>query len=746
MEKRDFLRERLDRILGPKTAAAFSEAFGYQVVADLLGHFPRRYVKRGELSDIESIADGEEATILAEILSAKSRRIPGKRILEVIVTDGKAKLILTFFNQAWREKELKPGKHGLFAGKITRYQGKRQLAHPEYQLINESDGPEDAASNFAGKLIPIYPASGKLRSWKIEQSIGLLLDTLGEIPDAIPNEMRLSLDLPSKSAALISIHRPDDLNEAGRARRRLAFDEALLLQLILLRRKVAARNKKVHKREEKHGKLLDHFDHNLPFNLTEGQIRVWGEIKKDIYSNSPMYRLLQGEVGSGKTVIAIRAMLAIVESGGQAALLAPTEVLAQQHFRNLSNSLGSFVGAGTLGAHENSISLRILTGSLPEREKELIRNQLANGEVDIVIGTHALLSESVAFKDLGLVVIDEQHRFGVEQRDALRAKSEFSPHVLVMTATPIPRTVAMTVFGDLDISTLDQLPQGRAPISTHVIPVLDKPHFLERAWQRIREEVKQGRQAYVVAPRIAAKDSSTDPLSEFEGASDELLARLENLLESEESSYESKIDMASVEEFFPMLASGPLSGLRVAALHGRMPVDEKESVMNSFSAGEIDVLISTTVIEVGVDVANATVMVILDADRFGVSQLHQLRGRVGRGSNPGLCLLVTRASSSSPAMDRLEAVASTLDGFELSRLDLEQRREGDVLGASQSGAKSHLRLLRVVRDEELILLAREKAAEILASDATLGQFPLLAAEIAQVEQESEAEVSYMEKG
>jgi len=746
MDEKNFLNEPLDRILGPKTAAAFSDGFGYQVVEDLLGHFPRRYVKRGELSDIESIADGEEATILAEILSAKSRKIPGKRILEVIVTDGAAKLVLTFFNQAWREKELKPGKHGLFAGKITRYQGKRQLAHPEYQLINESDDSEDAASDFAGKLIPIYPASGKLRSWKIEQSIGLLLDTLGEIPDSIPSEMRTSLDLPSKTSALISIHRPQDLAEADRAKRRLAFDEALLLQLILLRRRVAAREKKVHLREEMHGKILDHFDRNLPFTLTEGQVQVWEDIKRDIYGKNPMYRLLQGEVGSGKTVIAIRAMLAIVDSGGQAVLLAPTEVLAQQHFRNLSNSLASFLGAGTLGAHESSISVRILTGSLPEREKAVIRSELASGEVDIVIGTHALLSESVEFRDLGLVVIDEQHRFGVEQRDSLRAKSEYAPHVLVMTATPIPRTVAMTVFGDLDISTLDQLPKGRAPITTHLVPVLDKPHFLERAWQRIREEVSMGRQAYVVAPRIAARDSSADPLSEFEGASGELLARLENLLEGDESSYEVKIDMASVEEFFPMLANGPLAGLRVAALHGRMPVDEKEAVMDRFSAGEIDVLISTTVIEVGVDVANATVMVILDADRFGVSQLHQLRGRVGRGSNPGLCLLVTRASSNSPAMARLEAVASTLDGFELSRLDLEQRREGDVLGASQSGAKSHLRLLRVVRDEDLILLARQQATEILANDVNLENYPLLAAEIAQVERESEAEVLFMEKG
>jgi ATP-dependent DNA helicase RecG len=409
-------------------------------------------------------------------------------------------------------------------------------------------------------------------------------------------------------------------------------------------------------------------------------------------------------------------MLSVVDSSGQAALLAPTEVLAQQHFRTITKLLGELALAGTLNSSGLGTQVELLTGSVSASKKKEIHSRLASGEIGIVIGTHALISDGVAFKDLGLVVVDEQHRFGVEQRDALRMKAKQPPHLLVMTATPIPRTVAMTVFGDLDISTLTELPAGRVPITTHLIPVLEKPHFLERAWQRVKEEVAKGHQVYIVAPRIA---NPTKKLTEREIAAAMLLG--EEYLDNEQ--------MSAVEELAPDLATGALKGLKIATLHGRQSSEIKEQTMTAFSNGEIQVLIATTVIEVGVDVPNASMMVIMDADRFGVSQLHQLRGRVGRGSVPGLCLLVTNAQDESPSMHRLNAVASTLDGFELARIDLEQRKEGDVLGRSQSGGRSHLRLLRVLRDEELIDRAREAAAKILDHDSEINGLPLLKSEV-----------------
>ncbi|MEY3163472.1 MAG: hypothetical protein RI887_296 [Actinomycetota bacterium] len=438
-----------------------------------------------------------------------------------------------------------------------------------------------------------------------------------------------------------------------------------------------------------------------------------------------MHRLLQGEVGSGKTVVALRAMLSVVDSSGQAALLAPTEVLAQQHFRTITKLLGELALAGTLNSSGLGTQVELLTGSVSASKKKEIHSRLASGEIGIVIGTHALISDGVAFKDLGLVVVDEQHRFGVEQRDALRMKAKQPPHLLVMTATPIPRTVAMTVFGDLDISTLTELPAGRVPITTHLIPVLEKPHFLERAWQRVKEEVAKGHQVYIVAPRIA---NPTKKLTEREIAAAMLLG--EEYLDNEQ--------MSAVEELAPDLATGALKGLKIATLHGRQSSEIKEQTMTAFSNGEIQVLIATTVIEVGVDVPNASMMVIMDADRFGVSQLHQLRGRVGRGSVPGLCLLVTNAQDESPSMHRLNAVASTLDGFELARIDLEQRKEGDVLGRSQSGGKSHLRLLRVLRDEELINRAREAANKILAEDPEINKLPLLQSEVNKLKSDEAA--------
>jgi len=758
MQERALLATRLDRLIGPKSARAFETAFGYETAADLLQHFPRRYLRRGELTPIDEIPDGSEATILAQVLSAKSRRIPGRKggLLEVIVTDGKAKLALTFFNQVWRERDLRPGKQGLFAGKITLFNGKRQLTHPEYQLIPDGDDVDGAIDGFAGKLIPIYPATSKLPSWKIEQALAVIIDSLGalvppegskskeqspsQVEDLLSKELLEELGLPSRMSALISVHRPKSVAEAESAKERLTFDEALILQLILMRRRNSIRRLHARRCSFDGEGILGKFDQALPYELTEGQRRVSAEIASDLEHETPMYRLLQGEVGSGKTVVAIRAMLATVDSGGQAALLAPTEVLAQQHYQNLLRTLGPLAEAGRLDSATGAISVALLTGSLPTSEKSQIRERLMRGEIDLVIGTHALIAEQVGFKNLAMVVIDEQHRFGVEQRDALRSRSDVTPHVLVMTATPIPRTVAMTVFGDLDVSILDQLPQGRSVISTHLIPVQAKPHFLERAWQRILEEVSKGRQGYVVAPRIDQRDSLTDVTF---GLTNDVAERAAKLVE-EDGEEEIDREMASVAEFYQLLKDGPLKSIRIAPLHGKMTAEAKAKTMQSFQEGEIDLLISTTVIEVGVDVPNATVMVILDADRFGVSQLHQLRGRVGRGAHPGLCLLVTRAEENSPAIERLSAVASTLDGFELARLDLEQRREGDVLGATQSGTRSHLRLLRVLEDEEVIIKAREIAQGILERDPELLLSPYLAEVVQAMEAESEA--AFVEKG
>ena len=732
---------KLTKVVGDRTSKVLAEELGLETLEDLLRHYPRRYVVRGELTDIEALVEGEEVTIMARIEKVNVKRIPGRKggILEVIVSDGRAKLILTFFNQAWRTKDLREGREGLFAGKVGVFKGKRQLSHPDYLLIPDGDNKEEAVSDFAGKYLPVYPATKKLPSWKVAQCVRLGIDSLGELAEPLPDQYRSALGFPTMVEAIKQVHLPSSLAEAELARERLTFDEALTMQLFLLARKneIKKQRTKLRKRVNKEG-ILAKFDSRLPFELTAGQKRVSTQIEGDLYGSSPMFRLLQGDVGSGKTIVALRAMLAIIDAGGQAALLAPTEVLAQQHYKNFQKLLGDLALQGMLGTAEISTRIALLTGSTPNNDRGETLRATKSGEIGILIGTHALLSEGVEFADLALLVIDEQHRFGVEQRDVLRNRSEFPPHVLVMTATPIPRTVAMTVFGDLDVSTLDELPLGRTPIQTHVIAANEKPQFLERAWKRILEEVARGQQAYVVAPRISATDNSD--FSRFGLTSEELAIARRLSGESESEEVKGKY---SVEELFPQLKDEALKGARVSALHGRMSNAEKEETMSKFSAGEIDVLVSTTVIEVGVDVPNASIMVIMDADRFGVSQLHQLRGRVGRGSVPGLCLLVSNAASGTPAMARLEAVASTTDGFELSRLDLEQRREGDVLGSAQSGATSHLRLLRVIRDEEVIMRARTVAEQILDSDPELISNTALSNEVDKLRQEERA--TYLEK-
>ena len=720
------LESKLVDVVGDRTAKVLTSTIGARTVGDLLRHYPRRYVVRGELTDISTLKEDDEVTILAEIHSANTRTLQGRKgtILEVIVTDGTAKLSLTFFNQPWREREMRVGRQGLFAGKVGVFKGKRQLAHPDYELIPEGSDVDSAVDDFAGKYLPVYPATSKLASWKIAQCIELAIGALDELPDFLPEEIRVKHGYPTLKEALVNLHQPKDIDQAELARERLTFDEAFLLQLLLVVRRAELRKLNATARPTRTGGLLEAFDASLPFMLTTGQREVIAEIESDMSAPHPMHRLLQGEVGSGKTVVAIRAALAVIDTGGQAAILAPTEVLASQHMRTLEKLLGPLAQGGMLGGSEHATQITLITGSQTSASRKESLALASSGSAGIVVGTHALLGESVTFADLGLIVVDEQHRFGVEQRDALKAKAESPPHLLVMTATPIPRTVAMTVFGDLDISTLRELPLGRQPISTHVVPALDKPAFLERAWERIREEVDKGHQAYVVAPRINATDSVSSDMDFLFGTT--------------------TTPVVSVEELAPTLHAGPLKGLRIAVLHGQLSTDEKNSTMQAFSDGEIDVLVSTTVIEVGVDVPNATIMVVMDADRFGVSQLHQLRGRIGRGSSPGLCLLVTNAGEEASSRERLQAVASTLDGFELSRIDLEQRREGDVLGVSQSGTRSHLRLLRVLRDEGLIDIARTDAQEIVAQDSLLAKWPQLAQELKLLQADEVAE--YIDKG
>jgi ATP-dependent DNA helicase RecG len=742
------IRDPLRLVIGDKAAKRLDEAFGLQTVGDLLGHYPRRYAQRGELTSLAGLTEGEHVTVLAEVASAGTRPMRNRRgsIFEAVVTDGQGRLTLTFFgnrSQTWREKELQPGRRGLFSGQVSSFRGKRQLTHPDYELLGAGDS-DDRAEQYANELIPIYPATGKLASWQIADSVRIALDVLDVPDDPIPAAVRAEHDLIGYGDALRGIHRPADWNEASRSQSRLKWDEALVLQTALAQRRRAAAAYSAIPRPRVENGLLEAFDAALPFELTAGQQEAGVTISTELAEDHPMNRLLQGEVGSGKTIIAVRAMLQAVDAAGQAALLAPTEVLAQQHYRSITSLLGPLAQAGQLGGAEHATRVALLTGSLGARGRRTALLDAASGEAGIVIGTHALLEENVQFADLGLVVIDEQHKFGVEQRDALRDKAgDGRPHVLVMTATPIPRTVAMTVFGDLDISTLTELPAGRQPIATHVVPAAERPHYLARTWERIREEVGRGRQAYVVCPRIGDAPAAGEGRSGGSAASGRPDSAVTEDFWAEDSDGQAGPRRApiAVLDLAAGLTAAELSGLRLGVMHGKLPPEEKDKVMLAFAEGDLDVLITTTVVEVGVDVPNATVMVIMDADWFGVSQLHQLRGRVGRGRHEGLCLLVTEAPAETPARERLDAVASTSDGFRLSRIDLEQRREGDVLGTAQAGRTS-LKLLRLVRDEDLIGQARAAAIELVDADPALADYPALADAVGALESER---TEYLEK-
>ncbi|MGV9698215.1 ATP-dependent DNA helicase RecG [Streptomyces sp. NPDC003470] len=729
------LQEPLKKVLGPATAKVMAEHLGLHTVGDLLHHYPRRYEERGQLTHLADLPMDEHVTVVAQVAdarlhtfaSAKAPRGKGQR-LEVTITDGSGRLQLVFFGNGVHKphKELLPGTRAMFSGKVSVFNRRLQLAHPAYELLRGDTDGEETAESWAGALIPLYPATAKLESWKLAKAIQTVLPGAQEAVDPLPDSLREGRGLVSLPEALLKIHRPHTKADIEDARARLKWDEAFVLQVALARRRHAETQLPAVPRRPKPDGLLSAFDDRLPFTLTDGQQKVSREIFDDLATDHPMHRLLQGEVGSGKTMVALRAMLAVVDAGGQAVMLAPTEVLAQQHHRSVVEMMGELAEGGMLGGAEHATKVVLLTGSMGAAARRHALLDLATGEAGIVIGTHALIEDKVQFHDLGLVVVDEQHRFGVEQRDALRGKGKQPPHLLVMTATPIPRTVAMTVFGDLETSVLDQLPAGRSPIASHVVPAADKPHFLARAWERVREEVSNGHQAYVVCPRIGdEEDGAGKKQGPPEGDAD-------------------RRPPLAVLDIAEQLAKGPLQGLGVEVLHGRMQPDDKDAVMRRFAAGETDVLVATTVIEVGVNVPNATAMVIMDADRFGVSQLHQLRGRVGRGSAPGLCLLVTEMPEASTARQRLNAVAGTLDGFELSRIDLEQRREGDVLGQAQSGARTSLRVLAVIEDEEIIAEARQEAAAVVAADPELTGLPGLRTALdALLDEERE---QYLEKG
>ena len=745
------------RFVGKRTAAQLAKQ-GVETGGDLLRLLPRRYDTWGDLTDMRTLVKGEQATIQAQIVRASSRRTRSGRapaLMEATVTDGVSTMDVVQFGAAGqmraRATQLAPGTTVLMSGKVGLHRGRRQLSNPRLYVLDELDEAEREA--LLARPMPIYPGTEALPSWSVGKAVRTVLDQLepGDVPDPLPEGLRRQAGLIDAYTAYRWVHRPDDAHQWKAARTRLRHEEALVLQVALAQRRAhheATRTAVAWPEPEATGSLRADLDAALPYDLTAGQVRVGQEITTDLARTVPMQRLLQGDVGSGKTLVALRAMLQVVGGSGQAALLAPTEVLAAQHHSSLEAVLGPLGRLGMLGGAERATRVHLLTGSTPAAQRRRVLADLAAGEPAIVVGTHALLSETVQIPFLGLVVVDEQHRFGVAQRDALRERGGVTdpvtgqchtPHLLVMTATPIPRTVAMTVFGDLVTSVLDELPAGRSPVTTHLVP-WSRTSWVEGIWRRAAKEVAAGGRVYVVCPRIEGGDD--EPQQGDAAASDADIddERASGLLALEGPAPRPDRPLASVEEWRQRLEAEPaLEGIGVGVLTGRMSSEDKASAMMGFASGATPILVSTTVIEVGVDVPEASMMVILDADRFGLSQLHQLRGRVGRGDRESVCVAVTGVEVGTTAFHRLKAFASTTDGFALAEADLDLRSEGDVLGASQSGRTSGLDLLRVTRDARLIATARRQAERIVDDDPQLREHRDLAAAIVErLDEEAQA--------
>lgn len=690
--------------VGPKRQEAL-HMVGVESVLDLLMYYPRRYIDRTEQVMIDQMMVGEQAMVLGRVDRVAGRRTKnGRSLVEARISDDSGTLQVSFFNQPWRTKQLTEGMEAIFFGKLDEYRGKKQMTNPVVDLIG----------NKTGRIVPVYPQSEKagLSTWEIGDWIEEALQRAGEFADPLPEPIRKRLSLSERTWAMRNVHVPETMAFAYGARKRLAFDELFRLQTILVLRKRAIERESRGLQHVVDGSLLQSFVSGLPYSLTGAQERAIAEISADLALPQPMHRLLQGDVGSGKTMVAVASLLIAVQGGHQGALMAPTEVLAEQHFINVRNLVQDMMvgDPGTLMG-ERQLRVELLTNRTTAKERTRLHAGLQSGEVDVLIGTHALLTDVVQFHSLGVVVIDEQHRFGVEQRAALREKGRDGavPDVLVMTATPIPRTAAMTVYGDLDVTVLDELPPGRTPIETTWAQTRDEE---ELAWQRVRTEIAAGRQAYVVCPLVDASE---------------------------------RIQARSATEEFERLQAEVFPNLSVGLIHGQMKAVEKEGVMEAFRRGELDVLVATTVIEVGVDVPNATVMVIENAARFGIAQLHQLRGRVGRGAEKSYCYLLEEAKeededgSTENAADRLEAMVATTDGFELAEVDLELRGSGSILGSRQKG-RSDLKLASLQRrDRDMVQQARDVAFEIVDADPLLEKHPVLADDIKNLVDDDEAE-------
>ncbi|MGB3186805.1 MAG: ATP-dependent DNA helicase RecG [Ornithinimicrobium sp.] len=746
------LDTHLRLVLG-SSATPLGKQRSIRSVGEFLDFLPTKYVDPERPSDFSTITDGEDVVLVATVLHAKTRpmkRRKGSMLVATVVDEHGNQIDLTFFRVFGHEQALLPGVVVVCSGTVSSFGDRRQLTHPEYQVLpnHQESGP---TSVLGSGLIPVYPAVKGLTPIKMHAAMDLVLQALPTVPDPVPEHIRSARGLPTALAAYRGVHQPGTIADVKRARWRMKYAEAFVIQAALAGRRRASDAVPAVARPGAGGGLSEGFLNRLPFDLTDGQQQVRAEIGADLARDTPMHRLLQGEVGSGKTILALLGMLTVIDSGGQAVLLAPTEVLAAQHYRSVTDMLGPYAQAGMLGGEQSATRVALLTGSQTARERQRTMLMAASGEAGIVIGTHALIQEHVTFAELAMVVVDEQHRFGVQQRDALRTKAAdgVAPHVLVMTATPIPRTVAMTVFGDMEVSTLRELPHGRLPITTHVVTG-DKSGWVQRTWVRVAEEAAAGHQVYVVCPRIGADDDAD--LGQGEAWKADAYPGPGVEIETADGTHDDGTGDAAIQRGGPLhgvlqvhralLALAATADLRIGLLHGRMAVDAKDEAMAAFNDGTLDVLVATTVIEVGVDVSAATVMVVVDADRFGISQLHQLRGRVGRGTDPGLCLLLTQHTD-TPALERLDAVASTTDGFELARVDLESRREGDVLGAVQSGGRSGLRFLRLTRDEDLIVQAHDDAWAVVSADPDLTDNRALRQTIAALDDERAA---YLERG